>query len=195
MNTTPQPAPQHPSAKGPAVGAGLVFLSATLIAFLGKWEPAKGDMALVVYADKLARGIPTVCDGLTHHVTNTPIIVGEVWTHDKCTAERNRALLKVQAQVLKCFRINPPQAVFDMASSHAWNQGAGATCASQAMQAWNAGEWDLGCRRLQLSDGGKIVWSYVKTGRKLPNGKPEYKFVQGLANRRIDERGVCEKGA
>lgn len=195
MNTTPQPAPKLPSSKGPAVGTGLVFLSVTLIAFLGKWEPAPGDKALIVFADKLAGGIPTVCDGLTHHVTNTPIIVGEVWTHEKCTFERNRALLKVQAQVLRCFKVNPPQAVFDMASSHAWNNGAGATCGSSAMKAWNEGQWDLGCRRPQLSDSGKPVWSYVKTGKKLPNGKPEYKFVQGLANRRIDERGHCEKGA
>ena len=74
-----------------------------------------------------------------------------------------------------------------MATSHAWNNGVGNTCASQAMVAWNAGDWALGCWRLGVSDSGKPVWSYVRTGRMLPDGKPEMRFVQGLANRRAAE--------
>jgi hypothetical protein len=61
------------------------------------------------------------------------------------------------------------------------------------MQAWNRGEWELGCRRLALSDGGNPVWSYVKTGR-IVNGEPEMKFVRGLANRRQAEFQECTKG-
>jgi GH24 family phage-related lysozyme (muramidase) len=62
------------------------------------------------------------------------------------------------------------------------------------MALWNAGEWDYGCRRLAYADDGKRVWSYVKTGKVLPNGKPEYKFVQGLANRRDAEYKLCLTG-
>ena len=88
----------------------------------------------------------------------------------------------------------PPQSVFDAATSHAWNNGTAATCGSLAMQAWNAGNWELGCRRLAFSDGGSRVWSYVKTGKMLPNGRPEYRFVQGLANRRDAEYQLCLTG-
>ena len=30
-----------------------------------------------------------------------------------------------------------------------------------------------------------------RTGKTLPNGKPELRFVQGLANRRADETAKC----
>ena len=47
--------------------------------------------------------------------------------------------------------------------------------------------------RLVFSDSGKRVWAYTKTGRKLPNGKPEYRYVQGLANRGDDRLRVCRQ--
>ena len=62
------------------------------------------------------------------------------------------------------------------------------------MRAWNAEQWALGCRRLALDDADRPIWSYVKTGRKLPNGKPEMRFVQGLKNRREAERKACMEG-
>ena len=88
----------------------------------------------------------------------------------------------MQSNLILCFDRSEriPQSVFDMATSHAWNVGVRNTCASQAMKAWQAGDWELGCRRLQVSDGGKLVWVYA-------NGK----FVRGLANRRADERANC----
>jgi len=168
-------------------GAALIFASASLVAFLGKWE---GESQYTVYADKLAGGLPTVCRGLTKHVTDTPIIVGEVWSKSKCEAEERKAITKVQSRLIKCFKHSPSQFVFDAASSHAWNNGVANTCSSLAMQAWNSGNWELGCQRLYRSDEGRPVWSFVKTG-KIINGKPEYKFVQGLANRRHDEYKFC----
>lgn len=183
----------NPAAKATITVAGiaLVATSAALVEFLGVWE---GDDQLVVYADRLAGGIPTVCRGLTRHVTRTPIVVGERWTKAKCEAEESRALFAVQSQLAQCFRVVPPQEVFDMASSHAWNLGAAATCGSQAMVAWNQGDWALGCARLARSDGGQLVWSYVRTGRTLANGRPEMRFVRGLANRRAAEADVCANG-
>jgi lysozyme len=170
------------------LGGALVLCSAGLFAFVGKWE---GKKIHTVYADRLAGGIPTVCKGLTRHVTRTPIIVGDTWSEDKCEREEHAAMEKVQVALAMCFKVLPPQGVFDMASSHAWNFGAPATCESLAMEAWNAGDWELGCRRMSRSDEGKYVWSSVKTGRILPNGQPERKFVQGLANRRADETRTC----
>lgn len=161
-----------------AVAAGLVLCSATAYEFIGRWE---GKSEFTVYADKLANDLPTVCRGLTRHVTSTPIIVGEVWTPAKCEAEEKRAILQVQHELLGCFDRAPPQSVLDAATSHAWNFGSGKTCNSAAMKAWDRGEWDLGCRRLQFADDGRPVWSFA-------GGK----FVRGLANRRAAERKMCE---
>jgi GH24 family phage-related lysozyme (muramidase) len=158
------------------------------MAFLGRWE---GEYELTVYADELASGLPTVCKGLTRHVTNTPIIVGELWTVEKCSAEEQRAVEKVQWELLECYQRTPPQSVFDASTSHAWNFGSPATCGSAAMKAWNRGEWTLGCRRLQFGDDGRPVWSFVKDGVDA-SGRQKYKLVRGLANRRAAERDVCE---
>lgn len=188
MSDQPKPVPSK------KFGPKLMLGAAALVAFLAVWEGGKGAGGdSVVYADQLAGGIPTVCNGLTKHVTSTPIVVGEKWSADKCAVEEQRALINMQLKLETCFNRPPPQSVFNMASSHAWNFGYVATCGSLAMQAWNRGEWELGCRRLAFSDGGNPVWSYVKTGRVV-NGKPEMKFVRGLANRRQAEFQECTKG-
>lgn len=162
-----------------AIVSGLVLCSAVAYDFLGRWE---GEGQNIVYADKLANGLPTVCRGLTHWVTDTPIIVGEYWSPEKCEREEKAAIVQVQLELLACFEVPPPQNVFDAATSHAWNFGANKTCMSSAMKAWDRGEWALGCRRLQFADSGRMVWVY-SGGR----------FVRGLANRRAAERELCQR--
>ena len=175
-----------PAGNGKAkVVAGLVLASAGLMAFLARWE---GKAEYTVYADKLAGGLPTVCKGLTRHITDTPIIVGQKWSAEKCAAEEERAVTKVQFALLKCFTRVPPQSVFDAATSHAWNLGVSATCGSTAMKAWNRGQWALGCQRIYVSDDGRPVWSYVT---RYNQGRAEKVFVQGLANRRQAEYRLC----
>jgi lysozyme len=170
----------RPTGKG--VGAGLTLGSAVLLAFLTLWESGS-TRVLTVYADQLAGGIPTVCNGLTRHVTKTPIIVGEKWTTEKCEREEKLALeIHVQRPLLRCFQRTPPQSVFDAASSHAWNFGVGKTCGSAAMRAWNAGQWHLGCQRIYVNDKGAPAWSYA-------GGK----FYRGLQNRRKAEYRMCVK--
>ena len=177
-------------------GAGLLLGTAAVASFIAAWEGGKDpDGSSVVYADKLARGLPTVCSGLTKRVTDTPIVVGERWSAEKCLEEEQRVISNVQLSLEKCFDVLPPQTVFEAATSHAWNNGVSATCNSAAMSAWNREDWALGCRRLAFSDSGRRVWSYVRTGKTLPNGKPEFKFVQGLANRREAEFKYCISGA
>jgi lysozyme len=161
-----------------ALAAGLALGSIGVMSFLGRWE---GEGQNVVYADKLANGLPTVCKGLTQHITQTPIIVGDYWPPEKCEREERAAVMQVQLDLLGCFELAPPQNVLDAATSHAWNFGANRTCSSAAMKAWDRGQWDLGCRRLQFSDDGRPVWSFA-------GGK----FVRGLANRRAAERKLCE---
>jgi|SRR5690554_2727752 len=164
-----------------ARGGVVAFVSVGLLAFLGLWE---GEKQYTVYADGLAGGLPTVCRGLTRHITSTPIVVGEVWTEGQCVDEERKAIAKVQTQLLKCFNAPPSQSVFDAATSHAWNFGAGSTCGSDSMKAWNAGKTSIGCLLLFDDGTGKPNWSYVRT----PEG---FKFVQGLQNRRRHEFDLC----
>ena len=178
---------QRPRRKYPA----LIFGSAMAVAFAAMRGGGKRPGgSSVVDADKLANNIPTVCGGITRHVTNTPIVVGEVWSAEKCALEEREALIQIQTRLEQCFKRPPPQSVFDAATSHAWNLGVGATCGSSAMRAWNEGEWSLGCRRLAFADSGRRVWSFVRTG---PN-PGDMRFVQGLANRRDAEHRLCMTG-
>lgn len=192
-----QPAQQRRPGRAPpravAFLGGVVILGATGVwNIIDRWESG-AEIHLEVYADRLAGGLPTVCSGLTRHVTTTPIIVGQKWTLEQCGREEGMALEKVQQQLLRCFKRTPPQSVFDAATSHAWNNGAPNTCSSIAMRHWNAGSWRSGCERMARDGEGRPVWSYVRTGRTLPNGKPEMRFVQGLFNRRQDEVRECLK--
>lgn len=175
-----------------ALGGFVTLCSPFLAQHLGKWESGNKP-TLTAYADKLAGGLPTVCKGITRHVTTTPIVVGETWSADQCEREELAALERVQRQLLPCFKVLPPPSVLDMASSHAWNFGAGATCGSGAMAAWNRSEWERGCQRISKGDDGTLVWSFVsKTDPRT--GKKVYTFVQGLANRRQEESTICREG-
>jgi lysozyme len=165
---------------GVVVAAGLVFASDPLMEFLQKWE-SSGKRVLVVYADKLAGGLPTVCNGLTKHVTDTPIVVGDVWSDKKCVAEERRAMIKhVQKPLEKCMPADVPQSVFDALSSHGWNFGVGKTCGSVAAQYVRAGDFETGCKRIARDLKGKPVWS-SSAGR----------FARGLFLRRLDEVKFC----
>lgn len=173
-----------------ALGGFVTLVSPFLMGHIGQWESGK-TRVLTVYADKLAAGLPTVCNGLTKHVTKTPIVVGAKWTAAQCIAEEEAAMERTQRAIIPCFKLLPPPSVLDIASSHAWNFGPSATCSSGAMAAWNIGEWERGCQRISRGDDGTLVWSFVSY---YEGGAKKYRFVQGLANRRADETAKCAKG-
>lgn len=160
-------------------GAALVAATPSLMGFLGKWE---GQAVYVVYADKLAGGLPTVCKGLTRHVTTTPIVVNERWTPEKCDAEEQAAVFKVQSSIRNCITTTVSQNTFDALSSFAWNVGASAACGSVAVRQINGGDLEAGCRSIAYTPAGLPNWSSA-------GGK----FYQGLHNRRIDEMKLCIK--
>lgn len=162
-------------------GVTLAAGSPFLMSFLEKWE-SSGNRVLVVYADKLAGGLPTVCDGLTRHVTSTPIIVGERWTDEKCDTEQRAAVVMVQHQLAPCIKWPVSQNTMDSLSSNSWNVGAPSTCKGRALSLINQGRLAEGCEALAHASDGRPVWSYA-------NGK----FVLGLYNRRLDEVEVCLK--
>lgn len=166
-------------------GSRVLLGSAAVVALIAAWEGGRlSDGSSRVYADRLAGGLPTVCNGLTRHVTATPIVVGERWSREQCDREQAAALAKIQRRLEQCFGpIPPPQNVFDAATSWAWNVGVTGVCGSQAMKQWQGGSWRTGCERMIRSQSGKYVWVFAG-GR----------FVQGLANRRQAESDYCKQG-
>lgn len=165
-------------------GGILVLASAALVAFIANWENARdaaGNTDTAVYADRLAKGLPTVgCYGITKHVTKEPVVVGDVWSHERCQRVLGEALQNPQYGLLNCIKAPMTQNTFDALSSFAWNVGITAACGSRAAGLIDAGMLAAGCRALSTTPDGKPNWSYA-------NGK----FVQGLFNRRKSETTLC----
>ncbi|MEE4679810.1 lysozyme [Pseudomonas alliivorans] len=163
----------------------LLLCSGTLTAFLGTWE---GNGQNVVYADKLAGGLPTVCKGITRHTSPDPVRVGDFWSDARCAEVESLVIAKGQLSLADCLTNQAiGQNTFDALSSHGHNFGVPTTCASRAVGLINAGMIAEGCRALAWGSNGRPVWAYVTgaDGRKT--------FVRGLHNRRLAEMRLCLK--
>ncbi len=167
-----------------ASGALAVF-SPTLQSFLGKWE---GERQNMVYADKLAGGLPTVCKGITKYTSPELVVVGDYWSPERCEQVERLVASKGQLKLAACIDVVISQPIFDALSSHAHNVGTPSTCASRAVGLINAGRLADGCKALANAPDGSPVWSYVTgaDGRKV--------FVPGLYSRRLDEVKLCLSG-
>lgn len=165
----------------------LALASAGLISFLGLWEGTDRT----VYADKLANGLPTACGGITKAVSPYPVIVGDVWSRERCDEVIGMVTAGTQLSMATCIKdtkkLYITQNIFDAFTSHAHNFGWPSTCASQAMGFLNNGDYEKACRALSLTPDGKPNWSSVT----MPDGSK--KFVQGLYNRRRAETTLCLK--
>lgn len=162
-----------------AIAAGTLILgSPALIELLGRWE----GKDRTVYADKLAGGLPTACNGITKHTSPLPVVVGDVWSEEQCERVLKIVTTKTQISLAECLDVAPSQNAFDALSSHAHNFGYPRTCASVAVGLFNAGKPDEGCRALAWTPAGKPNWS-------VANGS----FVPGLHNRRRAEMALCLK--
>lgn len=161
----------------------LTFAGAALIAFLSLWESG-GKPIHTVYADKLAGGLPTVCDGITKYAyKEKPIIVGEVWTKEDCHKAEVFVITNTQTKLAKCMPYATQEA-FDAITSLAHNVGVERVCnQARAVRLINAGKIMEGCKAIAWGVDGKPVWSSV-----------EGKYYRGLHNRRIDEMKMCMRG-
>lgn len=175
-------APQQPTVRRRAItkgGAAVVLVSAALTGFLHKWEDG-GKTQHVVYADKLAGGLPTACYGITAAVSPYPVVVGEVWNQEKCDAAQEYVVTQTQQGLAKCITGRVTQNAFDALTSHAHNFGVGATCGSTAVKLINAGQLEAGCRAISTRPDGSPNWSNVGPT-----------FYRGLHARRLDETKLC----
>lgn len=172
---------------------GVTLVSVPLMRHISVAED--GGKRRPVYADQLAGGLPTACLGITKHVSPYPVVVGEVWSEAKCMEVGARVVRRQQLALADCLDVVVPQPVFDALTSHAHNFGVPATCVSRAVGLINAGRLADGCDAIAHAPDGKTpVWSYVRTGKVLPDGKHELRYVQGLYNRRLVERAMCLRG-
>lgn len=174
------------SLRNKIVAGVLVLCSGTLTAFLGNWE---GNGQNAVYVDNLARGLPTVCKGITKYTSPVPVVVGEYWSEARCAEIEQMVVQKGQLALADCLTNQQvSQNTFDALSSHAHNVGTANTCASRAVGLINAGRIADGCRALAWAPDGKPVWAYVTDaqGHKV--------FVPGLYNRRRAEAAICAEG-
>lgn len=167
------------------IAAGtLVLASASLLGFLGTWE-GKGQNT--VYPDKLARGLPTVCKGITKYTSPYPVVVGDYWSESRCAEVEQMVVTKGQLALVDCIRNDKiSQNTFDSLTSHSHNFGVPSTCASRAVGLINSGQIEKGCKAIAwASNGVTPVWAFVtdSKGQKI--------FVKGLHNRRIAEMKLC----
>ena len=162
-----------------AGGSAVLGASPWLMEFLERWE----GVEYVVYADKLAGGLPTVCSGITKHTSPYPVVLGERWSKEKCKETTQKIALEIQRELAKCIT-NPdtPQSVFDALSDHGWHFGVRRTCNSASANEINKGNFKKGCDLLAYKPSGAPNWSYVGST-----------FIQGLHNRAKARRELCLK--
>jgi GH24 family phage-related lysozyme (muramidase) len=172
--------------RGKIAAGAIVLCSGGLTAFLGDWE---GNGQNAVYPDRLARGLPTVCKGITKHTSPYPVIVGDTWSDARCAEVENLVISKGQLELADCItNPNVGQNTFDALTSHGHNVGNPNTCASRAVGLINAGRIAEGCKALAWAQDGKTpVWAFITDaqGRK--------RFVPGLHSRRLAEMELCLK--
>lgn len=142
-------------------------LMAAAVALVGSWE----GLRTIAYKDVV--GIPTVCFGETRGVK-----MGDRYTVDECKAMLGDGLVEFEAGMRKCLK-DPdriPGKSYVSFLSLSYNIGTGAFCRSTVVKRANAGDIKGACDAI-------LMWDRAG-GRR----------IQGLANRRADERGICLQG-
>lgn len=165
--------------------AGVVVAAASLLTFVSGWE---GE-SLPVYADKLAGGLPTVCNGHT----GPDVKLGDVWTPEQCAATLHKDVVKHGQGILSCFPVAVNQHEYEAYASLAFNLGIGAVCNSSIPQKLKEGRNLDACNTIlefnKVRDRTKPkVWNARKKVMEYPLVP-----VRGLTLRRQAERNLCLK--
>ncbi|UDF29402.1 UNVERIFIED_ORG: lysozyme [Roseateles sp. XES5] len=142
-------------------------LLAAAVALIGSWE----GLRTVAYRDVV--GIPTVCYGETRGVS-----MGDSYTAEECRAMLGDGIVEFEQGMRKC--LTAPDAIpaksYVAFLSLSYNIGNRAFCGSTVARRANAGDVRGACEAI-------LMWD--KAGGRR---------VQGLANRRADERRICLQG-
>jgi lysozyme len=144
--------------------AGAVALATPLVM---KWE----GVSLKAYPDKLAYGLPTVCYGETEGVK-----LGQRYTLAQCREMLEKKLPRYGNEIARCIKVPVTEEALAAFIVFSYNVGSGGFCGSQTVKRLNAGDVKGACEGLR---------NWIKAGGHE---------VQGLVNRRADERDLCLSG-
>ncbi len=160
-------APPPPNSFSPASKAAALVLALSLATGLvQKWEGKRN----VVYLD--GGGVPTVCYGHT----GPDVKMGQpVRTNSECSVLLKQDLDTHGRGLLQCLSAGVPTPLLGAFWSFTINVGVRRACGSTAVRTANAGNYAAACAQLSR-------WAF-DNGVRVP----------GLANRRADERAVCER--
>lgn len=148
-------------------GVGLTVAGSLAVGLVGAWE----GLRTKAYRDVV--GIPTVCFGETRGVK-----MGDQYTVDECKAMLGDALAEFETGMRRCLT-NPdkiPDKPYVAFLSLSYNIGTGAFCKSTVARKANAGDLKGACDAI-------LAWN--RAGGRV---------IQGLVNRRQDERKMCLEG-
>jgi lysozyme len=144
-------------------------LMVAAVALVGSWE----GLRTVAYPDRLAGGIPTVCFGETRGVE-----LGDSYTVEECQVMLGGALVEFETGMRRC--LTKPDEIpgksYVAFLSLSYNIGTGAFCRSTVARKANAGDIRGACEAIAM---------WTRAGGRI---------VQGLVNRRAEERLICLEG-
>ena len=170
---------------GKAGAALVVAASVAAVPVIKKWE----GRSLTPYYD--IAGVLTYCDGETLNARH-----GTQYTHEQCDALTQKRALEFAEGVAASLERPVSQKTFESLIVFSYNVGLGNFRSSTALRRINDGRTAEGCEAMM-----KFVCVTVAPGKgETAQGKPCYstlknkKFVQGLWNRRDEERQMCLAG-
>jgi lysozyme len=149
------------------VSAAAVLAAVALVSGLLKTEEGYRPVG---YLDIVH--VPTYCYG----GTGPNAIIGKRYSADECNTQLAQDARRHAEGIAACIHVDTPPASLGAFVSFSYNVGIGGFCHGSVARDLNAGHLAAACADLS---------KYVFAG-----GHP----VQGLVNRRAQERALCEKG-
>lgn len=175
-NNTPPPSNRTRA----VVGGGAAVAAALAIAtpLIAHWEGGRQrDGSAIAYADRLAHGLPTACEGITgNDQYGHAIVPGHRYTSSECDEMLRRELGRRIEGVKACLPATIPVQGLAASLSLAYNIGTVRFCHSTAAIRFRAGNYRGGCIALT---------AYNRSAGIVR---------RGLVNRRAAERQLCEQG-
>lgn len=154
-----------------AVGGAAAIIAVT-VPFLTRWEGTD----LVAKRDMIGTGHPlTYCHGATP--ADGPVRAGQRFTPAQCDSLLAQSLPKYLTPLQACIHVALPVKTEGALLDAAYNAGPAAVCKSPMVAKMNAGQLAAGCAAF-------TSWYVRASGR----------VVQGLINRRADEKKFCLQG-
>ena len=156
-----------PSTRLRKAGGAFTIAGVLAVSLVGAWE----GLRTTAYRDIV--GVPTVCFGETRGVE-----MGDEYTVEECQVMLGDGLMEFEAGMRNCLT-NPdaiPEESYVAFLSLSYNIGTGGFCRSTVARRANAGDIEGVCEAISM-------WN--RAGGRV---------VQGLVNRRADERRLCLEG-